>query len=93
MVVATVAVAEVPEGVGLTEAAALAMAGLTALRTVRSRSVLGRRVLVTGASGGVGRYAVRLAALGGAEVIASVGSPAPGWCRGQVGCGDGACEG
>ncbi|WP_199742365.1 zinc-binding dehydrogenase [Streptomyces triticirhizae] len=78
MAVATTAVAEVPEGVGLAEAAALPMAGLTALRTVRSRSVLGRRVLVTGASGGVGRYAVRLAALGGAEVIASVGSPARG---------------
>lgn len=74
MAVETTAVAEVPEGVGLAEAAALPMAGLTALRTVRSRSVLGRRVLVTGASGGVGRYAVQLAALAGAEVVASVGS-------------------
>ncbi|MGH3881456.1 MAG: zinc-binding dehydrogenase, partial [Actinophytocola sp.] len=36
--------------------------------------LLGRRVLVTGAAGGVGRFAVRLASLAGAYVIASVGS-------------------
>lgn len=70
------AVAEVPDGVALHDAAALPMAGVTALRTLRSRSVLGRRVLITGAAGGVGRYAVQLAALGGAYVIASVGSAA-----------------
>ncbi|GGN22991.1 zinc-binding dehydrogenase [Streptomyces fuscichromogenes] len=67
--------AVVPEGADLAEAAALPVAGLTALRTVRAGgAVLGRRVLVTGASGGVGRYAVQLAALAGAFVIASVGS-------------------
>ncbi|MFI7277874.1 zinc-binding dehydrogenase [Streptomyces sp. NPDC049879] len=78
MAVDTGAVAEVPEGVGLADAAALPMAGLTALRTLRSRPILGSRVLVTGAAGGVGRYAVQLAALGGAYVIASVGSAARG---------------
>ncbi|WP_323187411.1 zinc-binding dehydrogenase [Streptomyces sp. NBC_00183] len=36
------------------------------------------RVLVTGASGGVGRFAVQLAARAGAHVIASVGSAARG---------------
>ncbi|QFZ19999.1 zinc-binding dehydrogenase [Saccharothrix syringae] len=37
--------------------------------------ILGRRVLVTGATGGVGRYAVQLAHLGGAHVVASTGDP------------------
>ncbi|MBB5077394.1 zinc-binding dehydrogenase [Nonomuraea endophytica] len=76
MAVETTAVAEVPAGVDPADAAALPMAGLTALRTLRTRDILGRRVLVTGAAGGVGRYAVQLARLGGAHVIASVGSAA-----------------
>ncbi|WP_326638884.1 zinc-binding dehydrogenase [Nonomuraea fuscirosea] len=78
MAVDTTAVAEVPARVELADAAALPMAGVTALRTLRSRPILGRRVLVTGAAGGVGRYAVQLAALGGAHVIASVGSAGRG---------------
>ncbi|MCI2419691.1 zinc-binding dehydrogenase [Saccharopolyspora sp. K220] len=64
------AVAEVPESVDLAEAAALPMAGITALRNLRSTAILGKRVLITGASGGVGRYAVQLALIGGAHVIA-----------------------
>ncbi|MFI6294980.1 zinc-binding dehydrogenase [Nonomuraea sp. NPDC050790] len=76
MAVETSAVAEVPAGVDPAAAAALPMAGLTALRTLRTRDILGRRVLVTGAAGGVGRFAVQLARMGGAHVIASVGSPA-----------------
>lgn len=73
------ALAEVPDGVGLAEAAALPTAGLAALRSLRSAAVApGKRVLVTGASGGVGRYAVQLAARAGAHVIASVGSPRRG---------------
>ncbi|GAB2702146.1 zinc-binding dehydrogenase [Nocardia thraciensis] len=78
MAVDTTAVAPVPDGVDLGDAAAIPMAGVTALRTLRSRDILGRRVLITGAAGGVGRYAIQLAALGGAEVIASVGSAARG---------------
>jgi NADPH:quinone reductase len=71
------AVATVTDSVGLAEAAVLPVAGLAALRSLRAAgSVLGKRVLVTGASGGVGRFAVQLAAAAGAHVIASVGSDA-----------------
>ncbi|NUP17874.1 MAG: zinc-binding dehydrogenase [Streptomyces sp.] len=63
--------AVVPDEVGLEQAAALPLAGLTALRTLRKGGVLlGRRVLITGANGGVGRFQVELAALGGATVTA-----------------------
>lgn len=63
--------AVVPPEVSLETAASLPMVGLTALRTLRLLgSIAGRRVLVTGASGGVGRLQVQLARLSGAEVIA-----------------------
>ena len=68
-----------PDGVDAGTAAALPVAGVTALRALRDLGpLLGRRVLITGASGGVGRFAVQLAAAGGAYVIAAVGSPARG---------------
>ncbi|BCL25356.1 zinc-binding dehydrogenase [Streptomyces aurantiacus] len=55
----------------------LPVAGLSALHVLRRMgSVLGRRVMVTGASGGVGRYAVRLAARAGAHVVAISRNPA-----------------
>jgi NADPH:quinone reductase len=67
--------AVVPDGVELFAAAAVPVAGVTALRALRRLgSLLGRRLLITGASGGVGRFAVQLAARAGAHVIASVGS-------------------
>ena len=67
--------AVVPDGVELGAAATLPCAAVTALRALRPLGdVLGRRVLVTGASGGVGRFAVALAARAGAHVVASVGS-------------------
>ncbi|MBO3679035.1 zinc-binding dehydrogenase [Streptomyces sp. NEAU-YJ-81] len=54
----------------------LPVAGASALRALRRiGDTLGRRILVTGATGGVGRYAVQLARLGGAHVIASTGDP------------------
>jgi len=60
-------------------AAALPVAGVTALQALRRLGpVVGRRVLITGASGGVGRFAVQLAARAGAHVIATVGSAARG---------------
>ncbi len=71
----TADVAVVPDGIDLADAAALPVAGVSALRALRAGGpLLGRRVLITGASGGVGRFAVQLAALGGAHVIACVGS-------------------
>lgn len=63
--------AALPPEVSTEHAAALPLAGLTALRTLRfAGDLLGRRVLVTGASGGVGRMQVQLAAAAGAEVTA-----------------------
>jgi NADPH2:quinone reductase len=69
----------VPDGVDLGMAAAIPVAGVTALRALRRLgSLVGRRVLITGASGGVGRFAVQLAARAGAHVVAVVGSPERG---------------
>jgi len=60
-----------PDGVTFAQAATLPVAGVTALRALEICGfVLGKRVLVTGASGGVGRFAVQLAARAGARVTA-----------------------
>ena len=69
--VRTELLAELPDEVTFEQGATLPVAGLTALRSLEHAGfVLGRRVLVTGASGGVGRFAIQLAALGGAHVTA-----------------------
>jgi NADPH:quinone reductase len=63
--------AELPDGVSFEQAATLPVAGITALKTLDiGGNPLGRRVLVTGASGGVGRFAVQLAKRAGADVTA-----------------------
>ena len=68
--------AELPDDVSFEAASTLPVAGLTALRTLAvGGSALGRRVLVTGAAGGVGRFAVQLAARAGAHVTAVAASP------------------
>jgi NADPH:quinone reductase-like Zn-dependent oxidoreductase len=65
------ALAELPPSVPSDVAAALPLAGLTAVRLLRrAGSLLGQRLLVTGASGGVGHYLTELALAGGAEVTA-----------------------
>jgi NADPH:quinone reductase-like Zn-dependent oxidoreductase len=67
--------AALPDNVSFAAAASLPVAGLTALRTLRHGApLLGKRVLVTGAAGGVGNLAVQLAARSGARVTAVVGS-------------------
>lgn len=59
-----------PASIGLTEAAALPLSGLTALQALRGLAQVraGQRVLVYGASGGIGAYGVQLAKLYGAHV-------------------------
>jgi NADPH:quinone reductase len=65
----TAHLAEVPDGVTITQAAALPLAGLSALGALRvGGNLLGKRVLITGAAGGVGRLAVQLAVQAGAHV-------------------------
>lgn len=62
--------AVLPDDVSFADAATLPVAGLTALRTLRFGGLLlGKRVLITGAAGGVGRCAIQLASHGGANVI------------------------
>jgi NADPH:quinone reductase-like Zn-dependent oxidoreductase len=73
------ALAPIPKGLGPAHAAALPVAGVAALRSLQAAGIgADKRVLITGASGGVGRFAVQLAARAGAHVIASVGSAARG---------------
>jgi ketosteroid isomerase-like protein len=70
------ALAVLPEQVDVARGAALPLAGLTALRLLRaSGAVAGLRVLLTGASGGVGHYLTELAAATGASVTAVSASP------------------
>ena len=74
--VPTHALAELPDKVTFPQAATFPVAGLTALYALAKRGqILARRVLVTGATGGVGDFAVQLARLGGAHVTAGVRRP------------------
>lgn len=61
-----------PARLSFEEAAVLGISGLTALQALRDGAQVrsGERVLITGASGGVGSYAVQLAKHWGAEVTA-----------------------
>jgi NADPH:quinone reductase-like Zn-dependent oxidoreductase len=63
----------IPDGVTDEQAAALPTAAVTALRTVELLGVTaGQRLVVMGATGGVGGYAVQMALSRGAHVIATV---------------------
>jgi NADPH2:quinone reductase len=74
--VPTHAMAVLPDEVSFAQAACLPVAGSTALLALDvGGNLIGRRVLVTGASGGVGRFAVQLAHLGGAHVTGVSASP------------------
>jgi NADPH:quinone reductase-like Zn-dependent oxidoreductase len=60
-----------PEGISFEQAACLPIAGLTALQSLRDhgRIAAGKKVLINGAAGGVGHFAVQIAKIFGAEVI------------------------
>lgn len=87
-------IASLPDGVTDAQAAALPVAGLTALHALRKGGLLlGRKVLVDGATGGVGHFAVQLAAASGALVYAHLRretqrSAVARWCTGGVVVGE-----
>lgn len=65
--------ARIPDGVSDEQAAALPVSGLTALGSLELLKVAaGQRVVVMGATGGVGGYAVQMARARGAHVLATV---------------------
>lgn len=74
-------VARAPKSMNDIEAAAVPLAGLTALQCLRDHGGLpmegaeGKRVLVVGASGGVGHYAVQIARAAGAHAVGVCSGP------------------
>jgi NADPH:quinone reductase-like Zn-dependent oxidoreductase len=71
--VPTDALAELPENLTCAQASTLPVAGLTALHALYKRgTLLDRKVLLTGATGGVGSYGIQLAKLAGAHLTAHV---------------------
>ena len=79
----------IPDALSFPAASTLPVAGLTALCALRVGEVIdGARILITGAAGGVGRFAVQLAAHGGAKVTAIVGSEERGDGLTELGAAD-----
>jgi NADPH:quinone reductase-like Zn-dependent oxidoreductase len=77
--VPTHSLAVLPDSIDSARAAALPLAGITALRLLRAAgSLAGRSVLLTGASGGVGHYVTELAVGAGAELTAVTATPVRG---------------
>jgi NADPH:quinone reductase-like Zn-dependent oxidoreductase len=71
------ALAQLPPSISFCQASCLPVAGLTALHAIRrGGSLVGRRVLVTGATGGVGHFACQIAQASGATVVAAIRDPA-----------------
>ncbi len=70
--------ARLPQRLALADAGVVPLAGLTALQALRGRAHIarGQRVLITGATGGVGSFAVQIAKYFGCHVTAV--------CRGEA---------
>lgn len=84
--VETQSLVTLPEHVATSTAAALPLAGLTAVRLLREiGSLIGKRILITGASGGVGHYLTEIAVASGAEVVAVSADHARGGRLRQLG--------
>lgn len=74
-----VGLAHLPAEISFEEAATLGLAGTAAVDSVDAAGIAtGSVVLVAGATGGVGSYAVQLAAGAGARVIATAHTPSEG---------------
>lgn len=70
-------IARIPDALGYARAGALGLAGTAALNAVDAVAPVGsEQVLIVGATGGVGAYAIQLAAARGARVIATARSGA-----------------
>lgn len=76
-------VARAPRGLDLVNAAALPAVGTTAIRALKTVAVLrpGERLLIRGASGGVGSVAVQLGKAMGAHVTGLTGARSLDWVR------------
>lgn len=76
--------AKQPANLSVEEAAAVPIAGMTALQVLRdvARIQRGGRVLVNGASGGVGSFAIQIAKAFGAHVTAVTSGGNIGWVHG-----------
>ncbi|HEY8313032.1 MAG TPA: NADP-dependent oxidoreductase [Candidatus Baltobacteraceae bacterium] len=74
--------AHIPDGLDFERAAAIPEAGLTALTIVRAADVhQDQRVLIIGATGGIGLFAIQLAKARGAFVIATAAAADTGYVR------------
>jgi NADPH:quinone reductase-like Zn-dependent oxidoreductase len=71
VVVSADRIVPIPDGIDFVQAAALPVAGGTALLALTDKAALaaGQRVLITGAAGGVGHFAVQIAKHQGAHVV------------------------